>query len=159
MNNTNETEDRIETRLKKLRPAPVSPALMKQLRQCKPQPQKQSRFHFFLNKGLLIVAAAVVICLMAVVLSLNQKTAHPKRVQADHRSRHLSAGRMTVKSSDRYLLGMREVGIWSAPDGRAYKVVQGVSMNQTVLQDSGNGSELKMIEPQQRVLLLAMATQ
>jgi len=32
-------------------------------------------------------------------------------------------------------------------------------MTQTVIQNSENGSELKMIEPQQQVLLVAMATQ
>jgi hypothetical protein len=154
MSKENEPLDSLEKRLKKCCTAPVSPALMNQLRTCMPLQKvtqcPSRRFY----KGLVAIAASVLLCFMVALWSLN-KTGLQKGLRiVDH-----PVGRLTVKSSDNYFVGVRNVGIWSAPDGRAYKVLQGVTMNQTVIQNSDNGSELKMIEPQQQVLLVAMATQ
>ena len=154
MNNENESMDRLEKRLKKCCPAPVSPALMNQLQTCMPLQKVPQCPSFRFYKGLVAIAASVLLCFMVTLWSLN-KTGFQKGL----RIANPPVGRLTVKSSDNYFVGVRNVGIWSAPDGRAYKVVQGVTMNQTVIQDSGNGSELKMIEPQQQMLLVAMATQ
>jgi hypothetical protein len=154
MNNENESMDRLEKRLKKCCPAPVSPALMNQLQTCMPLQKVPQCPSFRFYKGLVAIAASVLLCFMVTLWSLN-KTG----LQKGLRIANPPVGRLTVKSSDNYFVGVRNVGIWSAPDGRAYKVVQGVTMNQTVIQDSGNGSELKMIEPQQQMLLVAMATQ
>lgn len=154
MNKQSEPLEMLEIRLKKYRPVPVSLTLMSQLCVCMPMQNVQQRPSVRFYKGLVAIAASVLLCFMVTLWSLN-KTGLQKGVRiADH-----PAGRLTVKSSDKYFVGVRNVGIWSAPDGRAYKVVQGVTMNQTVIQDSGNGSELKMFEPQQQVLLVAMATQ
>ena len=154
MSKENEPMDRLEKRLKKCCPAPISPALMNQLRTCMPIQNETRRPSFLFYKGLVAIAASVLLCFMATLWSLN-KTGMQKGLRiADH-----PASRLMVKSSDNYFVGVRNLGIWSAPNGRAYKVVQGVTMNQTVIHDSGNGSELKMIEPQQQVLLVAMATQ
>jgi len=154
MSNENESMDRLEKRLKRCCPSPVSPALMNQLRTCMPlqrAPQRPSRRFY---KALMAIAATVILGFGVTLWSLNITG-----VQKGFRIVDQPAGRLTVKSSDNYFVGVRNVGIWSAPDGRAYKVVQGVSLNQTVVQNSDNGSELKMIEPQQQVLLVAMATQ
>ncbi|MEI7946343.1 MAG: hypothetical protein WCJ02_06580 [bacterium] len=154
MSKENESMDRLEKRLKKCCPAPVSPALMSQLRTCMPLQKVTKRTSFRFYKGLVAIAASVLLCFMVTLWSLNKTGLQKGLLIADQ-----PAGRLTVKSSDNYFVGVRNVGIWSAPDGRAYKVLQGVTMNQTVIQNSENGSELKMIEPQQQVLLVAMATQ
>lgn len=154
MNNENESMDRLEKRLKKCCPAPVSPALMSQLQTCLPLQKVTQRPSSRFYKGLVAIAASVLLCFMVTLWSLNKTGLQKGLLIADQ-----PAGRLTVKSSDNYFVGVRNVGIWSAPDGRAYKVLQGVTMNQTVIQNSSNGSELKMIEPQQQVLLVAMATQ
>ena len=154
MNKENEPMDSFERRLKKCCPAPVSPALMNRLRTCMPMQQVPQRPFRRFYKAVMAIAATVILGFLLTLWSLD-KTGMQKGLRiADH-----PAGRLTVKSSDNYFVGARNVGIWSAPDGRAFKVVQGVTLNQTVIQDSGNGSELKMIEPQQQVLLVAMATQ
>jgi hypothetical protein len=154
MSKENEPLDRLEKRLKRCCPAPVSPARMNQLRACMPMQHVPQRPYFRVYKGLVAIAASVLLCFMATLWSLNKTGLQKRLLIADH-----PGGRLTVKSSDNYFVGVRNVGIWSAPDGRAYKVLQGVTMNQTVIQNSENGSELKMIEPQQQVLLVAMATQ
>jgi hypothetical protein len=154
MSNENESMDRLEKRLKGCCPSPVSPALMNQLRTCMPQQKVAQRRPFRFYKALMAIAATVILGFGVTLWSLNITGVQKGLHIVDH-----PAGRLTVKSSDNYFVGVRNVGIWSAPDGRAYKVVQGVSLNQTVVQNSDNGSELKMIEPQQQVLLVAMATQ
>lgn len=159
MNSENESMNRLEKRLKKCCPAPVSPALMDQLRSCMPAPNAQKRPSFQLSIRLLAIAATVIFCVLATLWSLDKQAGKSVVVQkTSDRDRH-PANRLTVKSADKYFVGVRNVGIWSAPDGRAYKVLQGVTMNQTVIRNSDTGSELKMIEPQQQVLLVAMATQ
>jgi len=159
MNNENEPMDRLEKRLKKCCPAPVSPLLMDQLRSCMPARNAQKRPSLRLSKGLMALAATVILCFMATLWSLYKKDRQSAVIQEISRSEHPAASRLSVKSSDKYFVGVRNVGVWSAADGRAYKVLQGVTMNQTVIQNPDNGSELKMIEPQQQVLLVAMATQ
>jgi hypothetical protein len=154
MNNENEPMDKLEKRLKKCCPVPVSPALMGQLRNSMPVQPRPQRPSWRFYRGLLAIAATVIFCLMVSLWSLNKKA-----VQTGVARAPLPADRLTVKSADTYFVGVRKLGIWSAADGRAYKVVQGVTLNQTVIQNSRNGSELKMIEPQQQVLLVAMATQ
>lgn len=154
MSKENEPLDRLEKRLKRCCPAPVSPARMNQLRACMPMHHVPQRPSFRFYKGLVAIAASVLLCFMVTLWSLNKTGLQKRLLIADH-----PGGRLTVKSSDNYFVGVRNVGIWSAPDGRAYKVLQGVTMTQTVIQNSENGSELKMIEPQQQVLLVAMATQ
>jgi hypothetical protein len=154
MNNENEPMDRLEKRLKKCCPAPVPPELMNQLRNSMPVQPVPQRTSWRFYKGLVAIAASVLLCFMATLWSLDKKDVQKGFRVADH-----PASRLTVKSSDNYFVGVRKLGVWSAADGRAYKVVQGVTLNQTVIQNSRNGSELKMIEPQQQVLLVAMATQ
>ena len=154
MNRQGESLDKLEMRLKKCALAPVSPALMNRLRNSMPVQPAPQRPSFRFYKGLVAMAASVLLCFMATLWSLDKKDVQKGLRIADH-----PAGRLTVKSSDNYFVGVRKLGIWSAADGRAYKVVQGVTLNQTVIQNSRNGSELKMIEPQQQVLLVAMASQ
>jgi len=154
MNKQNESFDRLEMRLKKCCPVPVSPALMSQLRNSMPMQNVQQHPSCRFYKGLMAIAATIICCFMATLWSLTKTGVQKGLGMADH-----PADRLTVKSSDNYFVGVRKIGIWSAPDGRAYKVVQGVTVNQTVIRNSGTGSELKMIEPQQQVLLVAMATQ
>ena len=159
MNNENDPIDSLEKRLKKCCPSPVSPALMGQLRSCMPaqNPQKRPSFHSSIR--LLAIAATVTICVLATLWSLDKQGVQPGMVQKTSNTNRHPANRLAVKSADKYLVGVRNVGIWSAPDGRAYKVLQGITMNQTVIRNPDTGSELKMIEPQQQVLLVAMATQ
>lgn len=158
MNKQRETEDRLEKRLRGCRPAPVPPAVMSSLRSCLPPQKVQPRSACRFSKGLMAIAATGLLCFFVPLLMVKQKRECPAAQQGTFSGKPL-ANRLTVKSSDNYFLGVRNVGIWSAPDGRAYKVVQGVAVNQTVIKNSETGSELKMIEPQQRVLLLAMSTQ
>lgn len=149
-----------EVRLKKLRPSPLSPDVMRRLQACRPKERKRATTARFLVAAVTMAATALLL-LAGVLLALKATSSDdrgtlgrkegPKQVAVDDQ--------MVIKSTERYLIGARPVGVWSSPNGRAYKVVQGMAMNQTVFRHPGNGAELKMIEPQQRVLLVALSPQ
>lgn len=151
----------LEARLSKLRPSPVPKKQMESLRRCVPAREVAPRTGFIFSYWRGVAIAATLALLGGAALVSLMRTggdAHTVtgRVEGDQ---SFLDNRMVRISSDQYLIGVRKLGVWSSPDGTAYRVLQGVSMNQTVFQDDVEGTELKLLKPQQRVLLMAMATQ
>jgi hypothetical protein len=56
------------------------------------------------------------------------------------------------------ILGARELGVYCAPDGQVYRVVQCVEVNRQVWANTANGTRIEHAVPQQRVLLVSMNT-
>lgn len=56
------------------------------------------------------------------------------------------------------LLGARELGIYHGPDGQPYRIVQGVGVGTERWRDPVDGSERTRTVPQQKLLLVSMAS-
>jgi hypothetical protein len=152
MNFADETTEALEARLKKLRPVPVPPELMARLRAAAPAarvpPQRAVRF------PLAWAAAAAAAAVLASVRLLDREPAGPSPAAPAKALAELAA-----ESSREILVGARQAGTWTAPDGQMYRVVQCLSMNRTVLREPEKGAQVDVLEPRPRVLLLAMGSQ
>jgi hypothetical protein len=160
MNFTDEPSDALETRLKKLRPSPVSPELLSRLRAVAPVTAAR------LKRGVrfpLVWAAAAAASAALVLVNLFEFTQPSLRPAALAVAAapvvESSAAERTDESSKEFLVGTRAAGTWTAPDGQMYRVVQCLSMNLTVLRDPSRGEQKDVMEPRPRVLLLAMGLQ
>ena len=157
MNFTDEPSDALEPRLKKLRPFPVSPELMSRLRAVAPDkaapPNRAARV------PLVWAAAAAAALVLASLFDRMQPALRPAASAVAATTAETPATGLAAQSSREVLVGARSAGTWTAPDGQMYRVVTCLSMNQTVLREPGKGAQVDVIEPRQRVLLLAMGSQ
>jgi hypothetical protein len=56
------------------------------------------------------------------------------------------------------VLAAREVGIYRSPDGKPYRVVQGVGVGQRIWKDAETGEVQTQTFPQQQILLVSLNT-
>lgn len=146
-----------EARLKSLRPAPVPPGLMARLRAACPQPAAQPRCgaRFPLAWAAAAAAAVLLVCVLMPSRPVPQRQTGAAPVPAGEGT----SADLTAAPSQGYIVGARSAGVWRAPDGRAYRVIQCLAVNQTVVGRSDQGAQVELLEPRQRVLLLAMKSQ
>lgn len=57
-----------------------------------------------------------------------------------------------------YVLGARELGIYHAPDGRPYRVVQSIGFGCATWEDAKSGERRTSATPQQQLLLVSLNT-
>ncbi len=147
----------LEARLKSLRPAAVPPDLMERLRAVRPQPgvQPQRGARFPLAWAAAAAAAVLLAGVFALCHAVPQRQTRASSAPAGVSA---SAGLTALPSQD-YIVGARRAGVWRSPDGRAYRVIQCLAVNQTVVGHPGGGAQVELREPRQRVLLLAMKNQ
>ena len=147
MNLDDDSFQALENRLRAHRPAPLPPELMARLRAARPAPRRVIAF------PLLWTAAAAAAAIVTCTLAFHRPPPRPAPL-----ARTAPADGLTT-TSNQYLVGARKVGVWSAPDGHAYQVVQCLAVNRSVWRQPDGGERVELLEPQQRVLLLAMGTQ
>lgn len=153
MNDADEKIAELEARLRRLRPASVPPELMARLRAAAPAsapaPARAARF----PRLWAAAAAALVACAGLFSWVRGPRPAPPPGAAA------AAVAELEAESPREVLVGARQAGIWTAPDGRLYRVVQCLSMSRTVLHEPGKGAQVDVLEPRPRVVLLAMGSQ
>jgi len=100
---------------------------------------------------LAVAGAAVLVCVWH-VSEANRPAAMPGAALPD-----ATTALRPVQFND-CLLGARDLGIYRAPDGRAWRVVQGIGMGQKVWEEAASGRQVKQLYPQQQLLLVGLNT-
>lgn len=143
----NTDDEKFEALLRQVKPAAPSAELLERLRATRPAaPARPNIIRFILP---LAAAAALVIGL---TLHFSDNTSAPTKTEPAVAQ---SATVRPVQQTD-CVLGAREVGIFRAPDGRPYRVVQSVGIGSETWEDTATGERKTRTFPQQQVLLVSM---
>lgn len=152
----NSDDEKFEQVLRALKPSAPSPDLMARLRNTLPvakahAPKLVVRRANILELVVPLAAAATVIIGLAIYFTASLRNAPPSQIVSAAKPE--ISGR-PVQTTD-CVLGAREIGIVRAPNGRPYRVVQGIGIGQQVWEDD-SGKRSTRTFPQQQVLLVSM---
>lgn len=136
-----------EQRLQQLRPAEPRPEVRTRLENIAVPARPQRTWIAALRIAAPLAAAAALVLAAVWSRPAPQKTSAP-----------VVATPEPVGSPAECLLGARELGIYHAPDGRPYRIVQGIAMSQEAWRDPADGRLLTRAVPQQKLLLVSMAS-
>ena len=152
---TERMNEALEERLARLQPAPVPPELMARLCAVRTRAVDARRR----TRTLWIVRAAAAAAVVALALFINGGRSRMDAARTADRTDLGRSGNVTADLRQERFLGAREAGRWTAPDGRVYKVIHCLSVDQATWQDFGRDMTVELFKPKQRVLLLAMSDQ
>jgi hypothetical protein len=146
----NPDDEKFEALLRQVKPAAPSAEFLERLRATRPAvPAKPARPNIIRFIIPLAAAAALVIGL---TLYFSDNTSAPTMAASAVAQ---SATVRPVQQTD-CVLGAREVGIFRAPDGRPYRVVQSVGIGSETWEDTATGERKTRTFAQQQVLLVSM---
>lgn len=137
----------LEQRLRQIPTAPLSDALKARLLATRPHPRTAGRW----RRLWLPLAAAAAVC-VAVGLHLARPAAPTGRAEEP-----TETVLQPVECAD-YLFDGHDLGIYHAPDGRPYRVVQCIGIRRQSWADAGDRTRVDYDVTEQRVLLVAMNT-
>jgi hypothetical protein len=152
---TEKRSEALEQRLARLQPAPVSAELMARLLAARPRSGGGGRRARRL--WIVLAAAAALAVCVSVLRDSGTPGVHPEC--AEPAAEGGVPDDLTADTQRERLLGARDAGRWRAPDGRIYKVIHCLSVDQSLWRNSASEVKLELLRPKQRVLLLAMGTQ
>lgn len=145
--------EQFEKRLKSLTPAPPSAALLEQLAATRPAPAMPAPHGtdwraWFVKIAIPLAAAACAAIAVRHFLMNQRPLAGPIVIETRFRP---------VEGAD-YLVTGREIGVYHAPDGRAYRLLQCLGVNRQVWENVADKTRVEYAYPEQRLLLVSMKT-
>ncbi len=151
MNGGDEEWGALEARLSRLRPAAVPAEVMARLRAI-PEGAAAGWRPARLALSALAAAAAAAIALAGHFLWRGGGVAAVPYEGC-------AAAAVTSRTTRGQVVDARDAGVWYADDGRAYRVVRCVAVDETVLSGARQAAQVRVLEPRQQLLLVAMKSQ
>ena len=140
--------DPLEERLRQVAPTPPSAALLARLTTTRPATVVHRRTVWWWRVAVPLAAAAAIVMVVRMVWIAPHKTVGP--VVFEDRFRPVER--------EEYVFGGRELGIYHAPDGRAYRLVETLGVNRQVWENVADRTRVEHAFPEQRLALVSMKT-
>lgn len=154
MTDNPEKLEAFESRLRSLRPAPLSEQARCRLMAACPAPRRSRSLWVSLAW-----AAGLTLFLGSLWLGAMKGREGTTATVASKAGSVTPAPSPELKDTTDWVLGCREVAIWHSPDGVPYRVLQWLTVQQSTWKDPVSGKQVVIAEPKQRVVLLAMDSQ
>lgn len=145
-------DEKVEALLRRVQPAAPSATFLARLQATRPAPVKAAPIRKSSFIGFVFPLAAAAVLLMTLSVVFFKHWSRPARLATAQ-----PATLRTVEQMD-CVMGARELGIYHAPDGRPYRVVQSVGFGSATWEDVKSGARRTSTVPQQQLLLVSLNT-
>lgn len=137
----------LEAALRRMKPAPLSPALRARLQA--PPPPAAGRVIAWPRRLLRLAAPLAAAAALALWLAAPRPPPAPDVAQA-------GAPRFEAVGAQDFVLGTEALGIGHDETGRPYRVLRSYGVRREVWRNTADGSEVANVVPQQQLLLARM---